>query len=150
MPRDTGVSTAVIAFSVTIGALALITPLALRLVLKPSSEAQALDKPPDGVRVVKRLDLDAQGLAQPGGCGVGEFKDGRLIAESIRSQLRTAGLRSVHVTVTTACWARLSGVARSEGELEQAIRAASHPWVHVVDYRALAVADGSAPADAVR
>lgn len=139
MPRDTGVSTAVVAVSVTIGALALITPLVLRLILKPASQAEASGAPLENVRVVKRLDLDSRGLAQPGGCRAGDFKDGRRIAQSIESGLRTAHLADVHVRVTSGCWAQLYGSVRDEREREQAVRAASHPWIAVVDFRELKV-----------
>jgi len=96
MPRDKGVSTALIAFTVTIGALALITPLALRLILEPGSNAEASAASPTRIRAVRRLDLDSKGLAHPGGCGVGEFGHqvvGRLVAAHNRAARRSAGLR---------------------------------------------------------
>lgn len=130
MPRDDVSSTVVIAISVTIGALALLTPLALRLILAPPP-ADVTPRPQPATRQ-QRLSLEAQRLAFQGNCGIGEFKDRRRIEDSIRSSLRTRGLHEIQVQVSDLCVAALGGQVESQARFDAARRAASHPWVRRV------------------
>lgn len=142
MARGDSSEKVIIGLALFIGLLALATPIAIRFMLPIESASAAESKelrPRRGQSQPRESDLSSQRLAYPGGCGVGDFKDGRRIALQIRRKLQVHRLGGLEVAVTPKCVAVLSGEVQSEVERSKAIKAADHPFTKT-DARLLRVA----------
>jgi hypothetical protein len=137
MARSGSSDNVIIALALTLGLLALATPLVIRALL-PISTASAAS--PERQRAPKP-DLSSQRLAYPGGCGVSDFKDGRTIAAQIQRKLQVHRLEGLEVAVTAQCVTVVRGAVRSQAERKLVMKTVSHPWT-TTDARGLIVLDG--------
>ena len=147
MSRRVSNDTLIIAGALVFGLLSLAVPFSI-LLYAPDSEHAGKARPKVEVhstlvRNPRSADLKEERLAFSGGCGVGEFKDGREIQATIMRQLATYRLEGLSVDVTPACIAVLRGEVRNSHERKEAIRAAGHPWIRAIDIAGLKVLDAA-------